>query len=144
METDQAAGQAAAGQAAAEAEAEATPFAKRLALFKVRWQSLQQSRVDPFSRAGIVPSASSWLPGHLTRIICVLLPPRLQTILNSVPSFVSASSTPPALSALPLRLQTILNGDVPIELERQFLARHNAADLQILKNIRATVEPRNR
>jgi len=41
-------------------------------------------------------------------------------------------------------LQTILNGDVPIELERQFLARHNAADLQILKNIRGTVEPRNR
>ncbi|PRW45196.1 26S proteasome non-ATPase regulatory subunit 1-like protein A-like [Chlorella sorokiniana] len=39
--------------------------------------------------------------------------------------------------------KTILNGDVPIELERQFLARHNAADLQILKNIRATVEPRN-
>ncbi|KAI7845077.1 hypothetical protein COHA_001442 [Chlorella ohadii] len=39
--------------------------------------------------------------------------------------------------------KTILNGDVPIELERQFLARHNAADLQILKNIRGTVEPRN-
>ncbi|KAL4423070.1 hypothetical protein ABPG77_005875 [Micractinium sp. CCAP 211/92] len=37
----------------------------------------------------------------------------------------------------------VLTGAVPIELERQFLARHNHADLQILKNIRATVEPRN-
>ena len=37
-----------------------------------------------------------------------------------------------------------MSGAVPIELERQFLARHNHADLQILKNIRATVEPRNR
>ena len=37
-----------------------------------------------------------------------------------------------------------MSGDVPIELERQFLARHNHADLQVLKNIRATVEPRNR
>ena len=39
---------------------------------------------------------------------------------------------------------TVLSGDVPIELERQFLARHNHADLQILKNIKATVENRNR
>lgn len=38
---------------------------------------------------------------------------------------------------------SIVSGDVPIELERQFLARRNAADLQILKNIRAGVEPRN-
>ncbi|KAL4448567.1 hypothetical protein ABPG75_005786 [Micractinium tetrahymenae] len=39
--------------------------------------------------------------------------------------------------------KSVLTGAVPIELERQFLARHNHADLQILKNIRATVEPRN-
>ncbi|KAI3426179.1 hypothetical protein D9Q98_008556 [Chlorella vulgaris] len=39
--------------------------------------------------------------------------------------------------------KSVLSGVVSIELERQFLARHNHADLQILKNIRATVEPRN-
>ena len=48
------------------------------------------------------------------------------------------------LPSLPCCLQSVMSGDVPIELERQFLARHNHADLQVLKNIRATVEPRNR
>lgn len=38
---------------------------------------------------------------------------------------------------------SIVSGEVPIELERQFLARCNAADLQVLKNIKAGVEPRN-
>lgn len=54
---------------------------------------------------------------------------------------------PPLAAALRARyalFQTVLSGDVPIELERQFLARHNHADLQILKNIKATIEPRNR
>ena len=37
------------------------------------------------------------------------------------------------------RLRTVLSGEVPIELERQFLARHNHADQQILKNIKAVV-----
>lgn len=41
------------------------------------------------------------------------------------------------------RLDKILSGEIPMELERQFLARNNATDLQILKNIKATVEPRN-
>lgn len=40
-------------------------------------------------------------------------------------------------------LGQILSGEIPMELERQFLARNNATDLQILKNIKATVEPRN-
>lgn len=41
------------------------------------------------------------------------------------------------------RLDSILSRAIPMELERQFLARNNATDLQILKNIKATVEPRN-
>lgn len=41
------------------------------------------------------------------------------------------------------RFDSIVSGDVPIELERQFLARRNATDLQILKNMKAGVEPRN-
>ena len=41
------------------------------------------------------------------------------------------------------RLDKILSGETPMELERQFLARNNATDVQILKNIKATVEPRN-
>lgn len=41
------------------------------------------------------------------------------------------------------RLDRILSGQIPMELERQFLARNNATDSQILKNIKATVEPRN-
>lgn len=41
------------------------------------------------------------------------------------------------------RLDKILSREIPMELERQFLARNNATDLQILKNIKATVEPRN-
>ena len=40
-------------------------------------------------------------------------------------------------------LDQIVSGEIPMELERQFLARNNATDLQILKNIKATVEPRN-
>eukprot|EP00889_Picochlorum_renovo_P006592 jgi/Picre1/33622/NNA_001102.t1 len=40
-------------------------------------------------------------------------------------------------------LDRILSGEIPMELERQFLARNNATDSQILKNIKATVEPRN-
>ncbi|GAB4817108.1 hypothetical protein N2152v2_004154 [Parachlorella kessleri] len=40
-------------------------------------------------------------------------------------------------------LKRVLSGDVAIELERQFLARHNHADLQILKNIKSVIEPRN-
>ena len=40
-------------------------------------------------------------------------------------------------------LDQILSREIPMELERQFLARNNATDLQILKNIKATVEPRN-
>jgi 26S proteasome regulatory subunit N2 len=41
------------------------------------------------------------------------------------------------------RFDSIVSGDVPIELERQFLASRNASDLQILKNIKAGIEPRN-
>ena len=41
------------------------------------------------------------------------------------------------------RFDSIVSGETPIELERQFLARCNASDLQILKNIKAGVEPRN-
>ena len=40
-------------------------------------------------------------------------------------------------------LDQILSREIPMELERQFLARNNATDVQILKNIKATVEPRN-
>lgn len=40
-------------------------------------------------------------------------------------------------------LDQIVSGEIPMELERQFLARNNATDLQILKNIKASVEPRN-
>jgi 26S proteasome regulatory subunit N2 len=40
-------------------------------------------------------------------------------------------------------LDQILSQEIPMELERQFLARNNATDVQILKNIKATVEPRN-
>lgn len=58
----------------------------------------------------------------------------------------SATHRPPAVPtpSHPTPVQSVLTGAVPIELERQFLARHNHADLQILKNIRTTVEPRNR
>ena len=41
------------------------------------------------------------------------------------------------------RLDKILSREIPMELERQFLARNNATDLQILKNIKSNVEPRN-
>ena len=41
------------------------------------------------------------------------------------------------------RLDKILSGDIPMELERQFLAHNNSVDLQILKNIKSSVEPRN-
>ena len=41
------------------------------------------------------------------------------------------------------RTDRILSGAIPMELERQFLARNNATDFQILKNIKSSVEPRN-
>ena len=41
------------------------------------------------------------------------------------------------------RFDAIVSGDVPIALERNFLSSRNASDLQILKNIKAGVEPRN-
>lgn len=41
------------------------------------------------------------------------------------------------------RFDSVVSGDVPIELERRFLALRNASDLQILKNIKAGIEPRN-
>jgi len=60
---------------------------------------------------------------------------------------VTASDTTPA-EVDPLvqkfyRFDSIVSGDVPIELEKQFLASRNASDLQILKNIKAGIEPRN-
>ena len=41
------------------------------------------------------------------------------------------------------RFDAVVSGDVPIELEKQFLCTRNAADLQVFKNIKAGVEPRN-
>lgn len=41
------------------------------------------------------------------------------------------------------RFDSIVSGEVPIELERRFLALRNAADLQILRNIKLGIEPRN-
>jgi len=41
------------------------------------------------------------------------------------------------------KIDSILSGEVPMELDRQFLARNNAVDFQILKNIKASVEARN-
>ena len=86
---DQAAPAAAAGQAA---EAEASPFSKRLALFKVRWMG---------GGAGSACHRDCHLPNLALHTCHLLLTPYLP-------------------------VQTILNGDVPIELERQFLAPHTS------------------
>lgn len=42
-----------------------------------------------------------------------------------------------------LKCISILTGKIPLELERQFLARNCQSDPAILKNLKATVEPRN-
>ena len=132
METDQAA--AACGEGAAAEQA--SPFAKRLALFKVGWGG---------GAVGL-----GWIGSSGLRRVCAQQPRPGQLEPPSACSFppiLTCSTFPyfPACPAcLPACLQSVMSGDVPIELERQFLARHNHADLQVLKNIRATVEPRNR
>ena len=130
MDTD-----AAAGAAAAEA---ASPFAKRLALFKARPDAPCLAL-----RAGVVGGAAGRLRAPTAAVRgCRRAPQRSRrqlrpaAVLPHPPPWRSPApvntvrrvSIPPPLGHPP---QTVLSGEVPIELERQFLARHNHADLQV-------------
>lgn len=59
---------------------------------------------------------------------------------NGVPAACLHSPPSNLLAPLPLSLPAA----VPIELERQFLARHNHADQQILKNIKVLQQPKGK
>jgi 26S proteasome regulatory subunit N2 len=60
----------------------------------------------------------------------------------------AAAVPPPAEDTSPAgqrraKLRRILSGDVPIALALEFLSSRNAADLNVLKALKASVEPRN-
>lgn len=105
METDALLGGAGAGAG----EAAASPFATRLARFKVS----ACLHLQGWGAAG----------GCCVRCGACLRPPLAPPA--------STNRCPAHLPPPPACPQTVLSGEVPIELERQFLARHNHADLQV-------------
>jgi len=55
----------------------------------------------------------------------------------------AAAAEDPVITARRDKLCSILSGDLPVELHLEFLFSRNKCDMQILKNIKASVEPRN-
>jgi len=55
----------------------------------------------------------------------------------------AAAAAVPELSGPLIRLRSVLSGELPVNLHLEFLFSHNAADLLLLKQIRAAVESRN-
>lgn len=73
---------------------------------------------------------------------------RVQTHLNELLPESEADAMEPDEEGVLIKRRsamflTILSGKVPLELEKQFLARHCSSDLTILKNMKNTVETRN-